>query len=354
MRLFECGHCEQTLYFENDQCTTCGSAQGFDPGQRELLTLAPGDDGDWHHPGTTSQVFFYCINSEHQACNWLVPRPGELCTACRHNRTIPNLSDPRQQSLWRKIEQAKHRLFYSLLRFNLPLRTKQEAPHNGLAFDFVGNPNPEFRESKSVMTGHAEGLITLDIAEADPAERERQRLTMAEPYRTLLGHFRHEIGHYYWALLVSEGPWLEPCRALFGDDRRDYSDALAAHYQNGPPPDWPAHYVSAYATSHPWEDWAESWAHYFHIVDTLETAYHFGLKVDPKHVGAEGMRSHPKFDPYHEADFDRIIKAWFPITFAVNSLNRSMGQPDLYPFVLSDDALEKLDFVHRLIHNRKA
>ena len=173
---------------------------------------------------------------------------------------------------------------------------------------------------------------------------------MGEPYRTLLGHFRHEVGHFYWNLLVRDAGIIEWCRDLFGDESRDYGEALEAHYRNGPPPDWRKRHVSAYASAHPWEDFAETWAHYLHIVDTLETASVFGLHERP---GGSRKGAASWFDPYADEPFERIIEAWLPLTFAVNSLNRSMGQPDLYPFVLAPPTIEKLAFVHRLVHGHE-
>src|SRR6202047_3353338 len=168
---------------------------------------------------------------------------------------------------------------------------------------------------------------------------------MGEPYRTLLGHFRHEIAHYYWDRLVADSPAIEEFRQLFGDEREHYGAALQQHYADGPAPDWAERFVTAYASSHPWEDFAETWAHYFHMVDTLETAFAFGLRLRPTVAKGAGLAAAIDFDPY-AAEMDRIIDAWLPLTFAVNSINRSMGQPDLYPFVLSPAVISKLAFLH--------
>jgi hypothetical protein len=200
------------------------------------------------------------------------------------------------------------------------------------------------------MTGHAQGLITINLAEADDAERERRRQDMDEPYRTLLGHFRHEVGHYYWERLVRSGRWLEPFRANFGDERRDDGASLAAHHADGPPAGWQEHFVSAYASAHPWEDWAETWAHYLHLVDTLETAQAFHLRVRPAAGADPTLAMSADFDPYATTDFDTLIGAWLPLTYAVNGLNRSMGQPDLYPFSLAPAVVAKLQLVHQVVH----
>lgn len=202
------------------------------------------------------------------------------------------------------------------------------------------------------MTGHENGVITIALVEADPAEREKRRTAMGEPYRTLLGHFRHEVGHHYWDILVRDAGKLEPCRAVFGDDSQDYGAALQRHYDQGPPPNWQETFVSAYATTHPWEDFAETWAHYLHIVDTLEMASAFGLQVKPKADVEGDLATHVDFDPYQADSIEQIIDAWLPFVFAMNSVSRAMGEGDLYPFVLAPPVVAKLGFIHDLVHGR--
>jgi hypothetical protein len=276
-----------------------------------------------------------------------------FCGACQLNRTIPNLDDPQQRQRWWLLEGVKHRLVYSVLRLGLPLLTKGDDPDKGLAFDFLTGTGHEVRETATIMTGHLAGVITVDTAEADPAERERRRADMHEAYRTLPGHFRHEIGHYYWGRLFQDEARLAAFRNLFGDERKDYGQSLGAYYSAGPLLDWRERFVSAYASAHPWEDWAETWAHYLHIVDTMETASAFGIAPRNRIGNGSSLPEDLNFDPYHETNFDRLIETWLPLTYAVNSLNRSMGQPDLYPFVLSPAALKKLRFVHELIREKK-
>jgi hypothetical protein len=342
MKLFECQNCGHPLYFENTRCESCGLRLGYLPAREQVSALNP--DGQlWRALAAPKERYRFCANAEHEVCNWLIhaERADQYCTACRHNRTIPDLSLPGNLAHWRLMEVAKHRLFYTLIKLRLPLATKAENP-DGLAFDFIAAPAAP---ALPPVTGHDNGLITINLAEADDAERERQRHAMDEPYRTLLGHFRHEIAHYYWSRLIAGSNRLQEFRDLFGDERKDYPSALQQHYANGPPADWPTHFVTAYASAHPWEDFAETWAHYFHMVDTLETAHAFGLTVRPKVSKGADISTRIDFDPYH-AEMDRIIEAWLPLTFAVNSINRSMGLPDLYPFVLAPTVIAKLTFVH--------
>lgn len=217
----------------------------------------------------------------------------------------------------------------------------------GLAFAFM-----EDSPDQKVFTGHENGVITLNIVEANEVERIRHKADLGEPYRTLLGHLRHEIGHYYWDLLISNTDWLPKFRALFGDDTQDYTLALQNYYNGVPPANWNQNFISMYSTAHPWEDWAETFAHYLHMMDTLETAYAFGLAVDPT-VGEKNMEADYGKDPYKISSFDKIIKMWMPLTFALNSLNRSMGHQDFYPFVISPAVEKKLAFIHSVCAQKR-
>lgn len=346
MKLFNCQNCGQLLYFENIRCEKCGYRLGYMPSAMKLSALEENGDTLRALADPTTQVRF-CENAGQDACNWLIDSESALpfCEACRHNRTIPDLSDATNKLRWQKIEAAKHHLFYSLLRLGLNMKDRTEDPEHGLAFDFLADPP----QAPKVMTGHDNGLITIALAEADDAERERRRTEFKEPYRSLLGHFRHEVGHYAWDILIRDAGRLDECRSMFGDDTLDYGEALQTYYDNGAPADWQDHFVSAYASSHPWEDWAETWAHYLHIVDTLEMAWSFGLRVRPRAAHDETLIAAADFDPYICRSMDTIIDAWLPLTFAMNSLNRAMGHADLYPFVLSPAVIGKLSFMHDVV-----
>lgn len=335
MKLFACPVCSQTLYFENAQCGHCGTSVGYAPSQQRMVALSP--------------ETILCANAAHAACNWLVEdanAPDGLCAACVHNETIPDLSNPDNLAHWQTIERAKKRLFYGLMRLNLPLATKDQAPETGLAFRFLADSE----NGEPVMTGHADGLITIALAEADDAERAQRRAAMGEPYRTLLGHFRHEIAHYYWDILIKDGPMLDECRAMFGDDREGYGQALQSHYANGAPLGWQESFVSSYATAHPWEDFAETWAHFLHIIDTLETAASFGLDIAPKTDVSGDLSTAVAIDPYRSSDITSIIDHWVPVSIMLNNLNRAVGHEDAYPFVLTPAIIEKLGVIARLVH----
>jgi hypothetical protein len=354
MKLFRCQACGQILHFENTRCESCGHALGYLSEVGLLSALETAGEPEWKALLRPEQHYMLCTNASHDACNWMVPATSNepYCLACRHNRIVPDLTVPENLLRWKKLELAKHRLFYTLTRLGLPLVTRKEDPEHGLVFDFLADPPNN--SGPKVLTGHDNGLITINIKEADDAERERMRVAMGEAYRTILGHFRHEVGHWFWDVLVRDGApgMLDAFRELFGDERRDYGEALQTYYKDGPPAGWRERFVTAYASAHPWEDWAESWAHYLHMIDTLETAMACGLRVQPRIArGADQLSADINYDPHTaNVDIHKLVGDWVPLTFAVNGLNRSMGQRDIYPFVLSALAVQKLGFIHQAVH----
>ena len=254
----------------------------------------------------------------------------------------PDLAQPGNREAWYRLEVAKRRLVYSLLSLGLPLHNKGEDPERGLVFEFLADVTGP--GAGQVLTGHRGGCITINIAEADDSKREERRLRMHEPYRTLLGHFRHESGHYYWDRLIQSTDRIDAFRELFVDERDNYQDVLQRHYNEGAPPDWQQRVISAYASSHAWEDWAETWAHYLHMTDTLETAAACGLALRPPRPDDPSLTPNPRGTA--PASFERMIKNWFPVTYVLNNLNRGLGLPDSYPFVLSPAVIDKLRFIH--------
>jgi hypothetical protein len=362
MRTFHCDHCGNALYFENVTCLRCGSSLAFLPDRMDLCAIEPvaGEQGLWQRrvrgrpgrPGRSGRSnghWRLCANhGQVQACNFGVPQqdPNPLCVSCRQTRVLPDLSVPQNKLRWYRIEVAKRRLFFTLARLGLVSPDPPAGQVQGPLFEFLAD-----QPGQKVLTGHANGVITINVSEADDDERVRRRLAMGEPYRTLLGHLRHESGHYYWDHLIEQAGRHEDFRRLFGDERADYAQALQAHYSGGgQPANWQTSYVSAYATAHPWEDWAETWAHYLHMVDLLETAadYHTRVRV-PGDTDAEEEVE----DPFQtgDGDFDELVTQWVPLTLLVNSLNRSLGHEDAYPFALSVKALDKLRYVHDAIHD---
>jgi hypothetical protein len=298
-----------------------------------------------------------CLNLSTPArCNWLVPQhdPLKLCRACRLNRTIPDLANQAQPDngyLWGLIELAKRRLVSSLILLQLPVASRiSEDPERGLMFDFLRSP----ANGPHILTGHDTGLITLNLDEADDAKREAARKAMGEPYRTLLGHFRHEVGHYYWDRLVAATPWMDGFQQLFGDESKDYAASLKRNYAHGPPQDWALHFVSAYASCHPWEDWAECWAHYLHMRDGIDTALSLGLDLDRLDLEVTPFTLDELYQPEHPqaGQFLTFLNHWTRLTTMLNEMSRSMGQSDFYPFVLPVEVVAKLHFIHLVVISR--
>lgn len=298
---------------------------------------------------TMQSDYVLCGNRDLIACNWVLEpqSTSRLCQSCSHTIKIPNVSDQKKRLQWSRLERAKRRLFYALFKLGLSLESEGSRTAGSLRFEFLGDSLHPDGKQKRVMTGHDNGLITINIAEADDAVREKNRVVMGEPYRTLIGHLRHEVGHYYWDRLVDQHGVIDRFRALFGDERRDYSESLRSYYRDGPVQNWVNSYVSAYASAHPWEDFAETWAHYLHMVGGLETAYAYGLNPQP--LKMDVPRLVQLTDPYHVSDYGQLLSHWIPITAAMNAMNRSIGHSDYYPFALSLNVSEKLKFVHDLI-----
>lgn len=351
MRRYTCPNCSNEVHFRNTECVNCQSPLGYVPERDQVFSTAPGH-GRWHDGAT---VYAACANREVIGCNWLVEdgQGGEHCASCRHTLVIPDLSSDDNRNHWAALEEAKRRLFYSIEKFRLGVGDIVNQPDTALRFEFKADLRLPGGGTRRVLTGHEQGLITINVAEADDPTREKHRKAMGEPYRTLIGHFRHEVGHYYWDRLVFNTPKLEPFRTLFGDEREDYGEALRRHYEQGAPPGWETTHVSAYACAHSWEDFAETWAHYVHIVDGLETAGCYGLDGHGSDAGRHrSSGGWSDAGPYVAAEFKPLIDAWVPLTVAMNAMNRSIGLGDFYPFVLSDTIFAKLEFIHRLIHDR--
>jgi len=336
------------VFFENHRCVKCGSTLGFLPDLMEVSALQAAQEGRWLRFSTSAAGVRYraCANGEqHQVCNWMVPGndPNPFCQSCRLNEIIPDLSIYGNRERWHKLELAKRRCVYTLLLLGLPTDGLAAENRPALRFRFLGDVIGD----EPVMTGHEDGTITVNIAEADDDVRESRRLQMREPYRTLVGHLRHELGHYYWDRLIANSTALSRFRKLFGDETADYPAALRKHHQDGPSQDWADGFITAYANVHPWEDWAETWAHYLHMVDSLETASDFGLSVRR----LDGVKTPSPGDGNAQTSFDEMLGVWVSLACVLNAVNRGMGLPDLYPFVIPQPAVEKLRFVHALVES---
>ena len=327
-----------------------------------MVDVTPLENDLWVSEQVADERFRKCQNySQHNTCNWLIPEAEtiEYCSACRLNTIIPDLDKPGNLTRWYRLERAKRRTLYNLYRIGLQVYSKQEQPDTGLEFCFkedVKTYDPYTQELvtyEHIMSGHDTGTITINIEEADHAILEAVRENMNEPYRTTLGHIRHEIGHYFWDRLIAHAQNVDSFREMFGDERHDYKQTLQRYYNAGPAVDWQDNYISAYASAHPWEDWAETWAHYLHITDTMETAYDFGFIIEgraiPKPSTVKNESQYNSSIYLRTISFDEMLTDWLRLTIAMNALNRSMGLRDAYPFSVSAKVGDKLRYVHSLI-----
>lgn len=377
MKTFKCSCTDHPiLFFESSTCVACGRTVGLDD---KFDKVEPYDldeeTGQYFKASNPTIRYQKCDNhADFKTCNGMVnlntfiPTANEgevLCFACCFNETIPDLSIAEHIPLWKKMEVAKRRAIYTLKALSLPLRNISLDPEGGLSFDFTTDRDvsdhfaSRLSGHDTVFTGHNCGHITINLAEADDVARSHTKHAMGEHYRTLLGHFRHELGHYYFDKLIACSPKKHAlCKKYFGDDELDYQEALNKHYKNGAPKDWRDEFISEYATMHPYEDWAETWAHYMHIMDTLETAKNFSItgstsanKAETEELGELNLPQGSYFFS-SQTSITSILDTWIDFSVILNSLNRSMGMNDAYPFVLSEPVRTKLSFIHHAIHDR--
>jgi len=377
MKTFICS-CEnnQILFFESNSCVSCNRSVGLDDAFDTVESYEFDQPSGRYFKAREPAVRYQkCDNNDnYKICNGMVnldtfvPEEGKdevLCFACRFNEMVPDLSVVEHIPLWEKMEVAKRRALYTLKALSLPLRNVRQDQENGLSFDFTTDRdvNDHFAsnlaDSESVLTGHAGGHITINLAEADEVARSHAKHAMGEHYRTLLGHFRHELGHYYFdQLIVGSEDKHALSKKYFGDDELDYQESMKEYYKNGAPENWRDHFISEYATMHPYEDWAETWAHYMHIMDTLETAKNFSITgsisgdaAESEEAGELNLPQESRFF-YSQTSITSVLDAWMEFSVILNALNRSMGLNDAYPFVLSQSVRAKLSFIHHAIHNR--
>ena len=347
MKTYTCS-CGQRLFFDNHQCLKCDAELGHCPVCQELTSLIPTGDGTYRcgNPACGARLQKCANYAEYKVCNRCVAlSEGEapwraFCDCCRYNQTIPDLSVPGNCEKWDRLEAAKRRLFYDLDLLGLPHGTAADGFDPPLSFDFKADIIPvadfwrSMGEQERVYTGHAQGRITINIREADELERERLRVDLGEAHRTLIGHFRHEIGHYYWDVLI-RGQRDESFSQVFGNPYEpNYQEALESYYTTGAPADWSTRFVSAYAAMHPWEDWAETFALLLDMVSGLDTAMHLGF------LPAEQCRL---------TDMHAMISAYQGLGIGLNELSRTMGLLDMVPEVIVPAVVDKLRYIHDAI-----
>jgi hypothetical protein len=339
--MFRCPRCGDVTVLEALDCRACGLAVGVHPPSLTMVEAAR--DG----VAVDGRTWSPCSNRDWR-CNWLVADDAGSgqCSSCRLTRQRPDASDTIALEKLADAGDVKRRLLVQLAELGLPVDPFYERA-GGLAFDLLSSYSGQGR----VTIGHANGVVTIDLVETLDDYREALRIRLGEPYRTMLGHFRHEVGHYYQWVLVEQTDWIEECRELFGDERASYADALDRHYQFGAPEGWEASYISEYATMHPWEDFAESFAHYLHITDTLGTAAAGGLVLHADRVNSLVAADVVPRASYDGAPTSEMLTDWHWLSLLFNRVNHAMGRSDLYPFTLTAPVERKLDFVHRVVQD---
>jgi hypothetical protein len=351
MKQFRC-LCGGMIFFENTQCLTCRKELGWCPACSSMTALESTADGQLRCArAECGASLVKCHNyGVEGVCNRCSTAPVDsegkapLCDYCRFNDTIPDLSVSGNREMWGRLEAAKRRLLYTLDLLKLPYGSRLDGFEPPLSFDFkadISRPRKWWwvmGKEERVYTGHADGKITINLREADTVEREKARVMFYEAHRTVIGHFRHEIAHYYWQMMVPDQCTTE-CIAIFGDhENPSYSDAQQRHYQDGPPSDWQTNYISAYSTMHPWEDFAETFAAYLDMVSVLDTAFHMdvGASLDPT-----------------VADLPDMVSRYIHLGVVLNEMNRAMGLLDLVPEVFVPPVVAKLSFIHNLVRQAR-
>lgn len=328
MRLFACSNCATRVYFDNSTCLACGLAIAFAPERLAMVAL------DAEHLACAQRT-------TSEGCNWVAA--GIVCRACEltDSTSVAGTGDLRARA-----EAAKRHLLYTLLQLDIPFAPKRDgADTSGLRFVWTW-PGP----AQTNRTGHADGTITLDLNEADDARREAARVNFGEPQRTVLGHLRHELSHHLCQRYIDGREHVEAFRVRFGDEREDYAVALQTHYAQGPPANWQQQFISAYASAHPWEDWAETCAHYLLMVDAVETATAWGLSLSATGTGTDSAvaAADAAASPIDQLVFER----WLPMTLFMNAMSRSFGLNDTYPYLLPEPVVAKLRFVQAVLARR--
>jgi hypothetical protein len=333
-----CPHCRRFIYLDTLVCPDCEATLAYHVPSREFVGLREG------RATVDGEMWFACSNRG-WGCNWLVHEDAAAgrCISCRLTRTQPDADDTIAMEKLAKTEESKRRMLIQLGDLGLPIVPWYTQP-GGLGFDLLSS----LSEGRRVTIGHANGIITIDLAESLDDRREALRVRLGEPYRTMLGHLRHEVGHYYQKVLITDEETWSRCRALFDDERASYQEAIKRHYSLGAPEGWQESYISEYATMHPWEDFAETFAHYLHITGTLQTAAAIGIQLDAAVTSARDTDVVPR-DSYADEPVQLLLSDWEWMSQAFNRINRSMGFGDLYPFDIPAPAKRKLGFVHELV-----
>ena len=334
MRRFTCESCAEEVAFDALRCASCSSPLGYVPAQQAVKVLHPAAGAVSFSISGDDAEFWRCPNSA-RGCNWVLPAgTGDIwCRSCGLTPGRPDETNPDALAAWSTAEAVKRRLVHQLDHLALPIDPRSDATPDGLAFDLVYVPG-QFGPA-----GKVDEAVTLDLADADVQDVGAPPRRVHAPFRTLIGNLRHKVGHHYWHRLVGQSDHVTPFRRLFGDERADYPAAIEPH-QAAVAHHWDAsRFVTGRAESHPFEDWAETFAHYLHILDATDTAEAYRLPDGQCEMGR------PQSSP-GGGTFAEILRLWRPTAPAVNALAASLGLPAVYPFQLTGVVLQKFEFVH--------
>ncbi|MTH78159.1 zinc-binding metallopeptidase family protein [Paracoccus aestuariivivens] len=321
MQRLDCPGCGQRVYFHNTLCS-CGMALVFDP---ELGAFAANATP--------------CTRLRDIGCNWRAEQDGPQCRSCAMTTTVPDLSVEGNLDLLAQSEAAKRWVLANLARWRWFTNADQ-----GQRVSFQMLSEHARHQEVNVTMGHADGVITINVVEADDAVRVERQQELGELYRSMVGHMRHEIAHFLFERLAVLPGFLDQFRTMFGDERADYAQAITEHYAN--PKDKGATHISKYATMHPHEDWAETSAHILHLVDMTDSLMATGLtgpQIPP-----------PGYDAYADPNAEQLLTVATAVALAVNEINRALDNPDVYPFVLTETTRAKLAFAHHWLSQGSA
>lgn len=312
MQRFSCPACGTAAYFHNLTCV-CGQPLFFDPEARVMLNQGEA-----------------CANRPTISCNWIADG-GQYCRSCAMSYVVPDLNVGDNLLMLARAESAKRWVLANLSCWQWFTNADVgRRPRFLMLSEYTSG------RSEQIMMGHAAGEITINVTEADELIRLQRQRELGEQYRSMVGHFRHELAHFCFDRLSLSPEFLSEFRELFGDERQDYGTALLRHYEAPLAPG--EDYITPYSTAHPHEDWAETVAHLLHLVDFSDSFVSAGL----------AMRGVPEgFTPYSEPDTNRLINVATEIAIAINDINRALDNSDLYPFVLTGPVRQKLSFAHR-------
>jgi hypothetical protein len=330
--------CNRWLFFGNTACLGCDRSVGRCCACRAMASFSPASTSELFSCDNCHAEVQPCANRNLGICNCFANQTDStgnvLCTYCEFTRVVPPHDSPDKFSRWRELESAKRRLLIQLSGLEFPPFASKFVPTCPLVFEFKEDTVLPDGSIEAVFTGHENGVITINAHEADSVRREQSRVAFNEPQRTLIGHMRHEYGHFLDLCCIQGDLLRAKYVELFGDPATvDYAEAKTRYYAQGPTGNWPESYVSAYASMHPWEDFAETVNVYLDLMALAETARdQLGSNIDTSANGCVAT----------------FISELLDLAITVSEFNFDMGLNALLPERFNDEVVCKLSYVHSL------